>query len=454
MAFTTAHLALLELLPLAVSVLAAGVLDDRDGSIQYQSHWELESQPGAYLNTTTFTTTVGDTALVPFIGTQIAAYGVIVPTTVACPVINAAFVIDGNQSAAKTFNYDLVEPVMQLNVLYYVSPALSDGNHSLLVTNGGNCFWLDSFKILGADSTDASQSSAVSQSLAVSQSPTQSSSTLSSTAPRSSSLHQFTSSTLSTSFPAPTASSASQGTITHLATDNATSRRNGVGAIVGGVVGGLVVLLIVIFTMLLYRHRRLRENVIPVGSGVLDKVEDSSIRELDAGGIIGVTPYLLPRNYNESSASVAAPEVAGPLSPSVSGAPRIPHANNKSRLRQGPSAGGCGQRPPSSVSTVARSSHDSTIAATQGAVVSSEVDNDSDETNGPHSRMPPARSAKQLRSPEAVSPPPQSSSAPHPQAGEHEDSGLRFPRGEMPTSELEEIMYRMISESPPAYTTR
>ena len=38
------------------------------------------------------------------------------------------------------------------------------------------------------------------------------------------------------------------------------------------------------------------------------------------GGIAGITPYLLPRDYSTASAAVVQPEIAGPIAPGLTGA--------------------------------------------------------------------------------------------------------------------------------------
>ncbi|PSR75217.1 hypothetical protein PHLCEN_2v9258 [Hermanssonia centrifuga] len=99
-----------------------------------------------------------------------------------------------------------------------------------------------------------------------------------------------------------------------------------VGAVVGGVVGGVVVLIAVLFGLFVFwRKRKKSEYRRGVSSNGVDVVE-GRIMQGNGGTLgnsaLGVTPYMLPRDYGTASAPMVPQQTAAPLAPgSISGTP-------------------------------------------------------------------------------------------------------------------------------------
>lgn len=160
------------------------------------------------------------------------------------------------------------------------------------------------------------------------------------------------------------------------------------------------------------------------------------------GGIPGVTPYLLPRDYHSSSANFVARETSAPLAPvSVLGRPDTPVTSPKAAAflgaASGPSAsssqqyliaGGSGGAP-SEVSSGSASGIMSTVAFAR----------DAESSYGGSEYDATPRPLKGARAP--ASPPPSRPPA------VHADSGMRFTRD----ADLDEV-YSEAWTLPPAYS--
>ena len=195
-----------------------------------------------------------------------------------------------------------------------------------------------------------------------------------------------------------------------------------------------------------------------------DLPADSPIREVSAtGGIAGVTPYLLPRDYNTSSASVVPRETAAPITPGINGAGAIPTAS-KPRLAtsspladpsylssgEGSSRQGLMTPAPSETSSASDSGNRSQPQNQhRGSSAPSGVGDATDESNSADRKR--VRSPKgSLAAPSALThsiEPPR-----HRVPNVHADSGLRFPTGQMPAAVADELLSQEPTEFPPAYT--
>ncbi|KIP12721.1 hypothetical protein PHLGIDRAFT_133798 [Phlebiopsis gigantea 11061_1 CR5-6] len=237
----------------------------------------------------------------------------------------------------------------------------------------------------------------------------------------------FSSSPPSTSSSSTSSSATASAILVNNASDHST---NHTGPIVGGVVGGIALLAIVSGFVWWWARRR-------AGSRVdSHEFDDKAVPAVGGtGGIPGVTPYLLPRDYNSSSANFVARETAAPLAPgSVLGRPETPtrppkvpipdvaspssSTNFYDSQQRLPVAGGSSG--PSDSSSGSGSG-----GASSGAFTQELADRDDRDVSArarpPKSSRLPARLAH--TSPPAV----------------HADSGLRFPRDTDPDEVLSQM---------------
>lgn len=171
-----------------------------------------------------------------------------------------------------------------------------------------------------------------------------------------------------------------------------------------------------------------------------------------------MTPYLLPRDYNSSSASVVPHETSGPLSPGASGVPAaVVNAQSKARL--------AASSPLASSSHLAGESSRSQqrLLSPEPSEFSSSGGGTGTESNTTHGAVVPtwndSSSGSGTRSPKGTrSPRPAVSSDPSAirprQPAVHADSGLRFSGGTLPPGAGDDTLSQAVSEFPPAYTPR
>ena len=186
----------------------------------------------------------------PRSGTSVAVYG-----TVKTDTPSSAYTLDG------TSNSFYVAPKSKTTVyqtLFYQSPILADGEHTLLVTNlGTGTLWID--YLLYTPSVSLVQSSSLPPSIRPSLSPTLTSHTVTPTP----------SQPVDTLTQKPSSSSSTQSSDTGFASQtNPTSKSSlSVPVVAGGVIGALVAVVLLIFGMLYYRKRAKRL----AGTNLLEK---------------------------------------------------------------------------------------------------------------------------------------------------------------------------------------
>jgi hypothetical protein len=214
---------------LTLNTTGVTIVDDTNPGIVYKGTWITGGSPGEYDITTHGTDQAGSIAIFTFNGratfsevdtksfydlplhcpgTSIAAYGTLGPG--GTPITT----YDLDNSALVVYSAPVVgDPVF--NTLFYQSPVLSNGPHSLVITflNSSGIYWLDYLLYMP--------------------SPTPNSSSLASGA---------------------ATSSAGVPTTTHA---SITAQSAPVGVIVGGVLGGLLLLLALFSILLYYRYRQL-----------------------------------------------------------------------------------------------------------------------------------------------------------------------------------------------------
>lgn len=245
---------------------------------------------------------------------------------------------------------------------------------------------------------------------------------------------------------------------------SSTTNSINIGAIVGGVVGGIAGLSLVILVCFHCWRRRRQSQELDTAEGMSQRISCTPVVDLNRvfvdpsmievnrqnNRVAGVTPYLLPRDYNTTSASVIQRETAGPIAPGVSGVSAIPisHKEQLGTQRTGPSTSGQSSSQqrllaePSEVSSAsAPSSQNDSGASDHNRGVNTEGQMGADsrrpvpvpkELTTTSNDMPPGTRHRHL-------------------PALHEDSGLRFPLEEVPAL-ADEAMSQAPSEYPPAYT--
>uniref|UniRef100_A0A0W0GFF7 Uncharacterized protein n=1 Tax=Moniliophthora roreri TaxID=221103 RepID=A0A0W0GFF7_MONRR len=209
-------------------------VDDSDPEIVYYGQWKTQNgqrfDQGTEIsvrplrNTTHTSTSSGDSFVFQFAGTSISVHGLLPLKVVGS--FGVTFTLDGSSSVSSVFPdpNSKVDMLLQPNYLFYKSPTLTPGNHSLIVNVTGvvgeQSFIIDHL-------TYTPSFTRLSQKPNFASSGNQSGSTPSTTIPLSE----------------PTGQTGSK------------EPRQHVGAIVGGVVGGIIVLLAILSLLLFVRRR-------------------------------------------------------------------------------------------------------------------------------------------------------------------------------------------------------
>ncbi|TFK26415.1 hypothetical protein FA15DRAFT_732426 [Coprinopsis marcescibilis] len=124
------------------------VIDDRDPNIQYSPGWLTAGSNSEFMQTTTTTHISGASARLEFVGTRISVFGTI---SIRDVPPRSSYTIDDRDSLVFIGHTPLVQPVDQnvYHELFFESPTLSDGLHTLNITNLGteNPLWLDYFLV-------------------------------------------------------------------------------------------------------------------------------------------------------------------------------------------------------------------------------------------------------------------------------------------------------------------
>jgi len=207
------------------------VLDDRDAAITYSgADWSLAGSDREFASTTSWTATDGATASVNFTGTGIAVYGTIAGgIRVGAPI--STYSIDGGTPVEYEADAGLS---VQYSVLFFESPTLPLGEHTLAITNAGAAdapFYLDMIAVTPPDEPLVTT---------VTQTTTQPASTVQGR-------------TITITESAPTAS----GSSSNAESAGASSSTNA-GAIAGGIIGGVALLALLAGAIFFWRRRRNR----------------------------------------------------------------------------------------------------------------------------------------------------------------------------------------------------
>lgn len=139
-------------------------IDDIDASVAYSGTWQATaSEERSYHNTLHWTDTVGSKATFTFTGISVMAYG----TVRGSDTPQSSYSIDGGSST--TFKPSS-QVLSRYGVLFYTSPSLQNGQHTLVITNlnDTSTLFIDDFIIVttGSASTSTHSSSSASTSTA------------------------------------------------------------------------------------------------------------------------------------------------------------------------------------------------------------------------------------------------------------------------------------------------
>ncbi|KAH7904958.1 hypothetical protein BJ138DRAFT_1018371 [Hygrophoropsis aurantiaca] len=122
-------------------------VDDLDSMLSYTGVWFTSTSSYNFQNSSHGTNTAGSSVRFEFKGSQISVYGSVDPSSQsACirPPIST-YVLDNMPMA--TFFAPTTESQLN-NSLFYESPALVDGHHTLVITSASqnSLFWFDYIK--------------------------------------------------------------------------------------------------------------------------------------------------------------------------------------------------------------------------------------------------------------------------------------------------------------------
>ncbi|KAI0340849.1 hypothetical protein BDW22DRAFT_355577 [Trametopsis cervina] len=259
---------------------SALIVDDQDPRVQYSSGWEnVASSSAEYDSTKSGATSAGQTASFTFTGTGVEVYGSLGSIDVyGRPV--TTYSVDGGRSS--TYQAPVLDPgLVELHVMFYRSPPLSPGQHTLVITNTNGTkpteYWLDYIVYTPSDDVAQPPPSNPPTSPLPPTSPTNPKTPPPTTGPSSSGTSVSSASgNPSISYPAQssvsglpsmqpsiftTGSSTSQGAGAGSASNSPLSdvttsqHKSPAGAIAGGVIGGVVVLAAILLGLLFYRRR-------------------------------------------------------------------------------------------------------------------------------------------------------------------------------------------------------
>ncbi|OBZ65296.1 hypothetical protein A0H81_14721 [Grifola frondosa] len=136
----------------AVVTAAVILVDDSDPRITYAGTWTFNPPPGnmiQYNDTVTLTRELGAAATFSFTGTAISVYGTRGPT--GTYTWNATYSIDGGPPWFFADENPL--DTQMYRVKFFASSLLPDAQHTLLITNIGDWYWLDYLAVNISDST-------------------------------------------------------------------------------------------------------------------------------------------------------------------------------------------------------------------------------------------------------------------------------------------------------------
>ncbi|KAF8064349.1 hypothetical protein FPV67DRAFT_216406 [Lyophyllum atratum] len=242
-------------------------VDDRDSSIHYLGgNWSLEGVKEEYLGTTHGTKEAGAQISFTFEGSAIGVYGTITNTRRIAAVSN--YVIDGQSMFTLTAQPHT--PILHQS-LFYQSPKLGDGEHTLVVTStvADSAFYFDFFDITPnvqkapetSPSPDAAAPTPPPQDTQKPSTTTETGTTRISGDPgiKTTVVVQGVTVTLTpTSNPPSAATTDASPSASSLGASSSTSGRVPTGTIVGVAIGALTGILILVFLLWRFRERARR----------------------------------------------------------------------------------------------------------------------------------------------------------------------------------------------------
>ncbi|KAJ6534662.1 hypothetical protein DFH09DRAFT_1325278 [Mycena vulgaris] len=121
--------------------VGAYFIDDRDARVTYNPGWQQFGSENDFQHTSQRSSNVGDSVTLQFEGKAVAMYGGL---TLETPGMRASIVLDGGAPTT----YNAPSDGSSTNNLYFQSPLLSDGAHTLVVTvETEQHLWADYFLV-------------------------------------------------------------------------------------------------------------------------------------------------------------------------------------------------------------------------------------------------------------------------------------------------------------------
>jgi len=245
-------------------------IDDVDASLAYSGSWQSTTQElRAYRNTMHFTNSINSKATLTFTGIGVTVYGAIRSSETP----QSSYSLDGG--GATVYNRSTTQVLSQYGVIFYTSPIVRNGQHTLTITNlnDENTFFIDNFIIvtngISASTNTPDTSTTTGTSTSSSRSSTSSgvsSGTSSSSSSASTTLVTIRSSGSSSTFADAPGPSTKTPPNSNVDADPATARSNSgshTAAIIGAVAALAIVALFIIVCLWLQRRRKKQEETKP-----------------------------------------------------------------------------------------------------------------------------------------------------------------------------------------------
>ncbi|GLB44419.1 hypothetical protein LshimejAT787_1700460 [Lyophyllum shimeji] len=267
-------------------------VDDRDSRITYTPNWFLAGGPDEFGSTTHGTRTAGAKATFTFTGSSVAVYGTISDGGVYKDPPVSTYSIDG----ASPVTYSAVAGSQaQYKQLYFQSPKLADGQHTLVITSTleSAFFWIDYIQftpsVEAAPIPNTAISTPKSETTPPPANPDPNTSTTTDAKPTTSpspttgqntstTNNPNTSNTVTGGGSGPNTLLGSTQTPTNTTLPPSSSPKVPAGAIAGAVVGAVVIVILLAIIFILLRRQRRRKATDPT--------------ETQSGASTGVTPFL------------------------------------------------------------------------------------------------------------------------------------------------------------------
>ncbi|KAH7925589.1 hypothetical protein BV22DRAFT_1046689 [Leucogyrophana mollusca] len=146
---------------MASSSSAPVYVDDRDPTLSYSGVWFTGTFTSDYQNSSHGTNTAGSSVSFSFTGTQVSVYGSVDPSNSVCissPI--STYMVD---NTSVTTYFALATETKLSNCLFFESPVLEGGLHSLVITSASQngLFWFDYIQYTPSDSAPTTNTGSI-----------------------------------------------------------------------------------------------------------------------------------------------------------------------------------------------------------------------------------------------------------------------------------------------------